>query len=995
MRAKAGVFIIICLLFLVGTVAANFPDNIIVTSDKSYLTANGIDQSTISVSVSNVSSGPLQGVTIDINVLDPSLGTIVPSTMTSNISGKAASIFKVKTKSGFADIRVNVTTIDGYNRSATITQKIDHDKPHYAIFSHPLEGGVGQTVPFNITFTDYYGNAIDQLINPGQQHTINLHVHGPTPDNCSFVGYGHDITGLALDQYGNVNVTVRLSSGAGPNSVTMDPFEEIVTPVPRIITGISSETFYIEQQFNPDSPPQVPADGVNKFSIMYTVYDRYRNPASQQSVWVNTSIPGEETQFKSDTLGQIALTYGPRSTVGIINITATSVFNNTVAISHDVEFTNTAATTMVVTANPEYVASRDVNPAITSDITATVTDIMGNPVDNETVTFSLGAVGYPGGPYNVTSVPSLTGMSAITDADGHATVQFNPGSFSTTSSDLYYSKKATGTCMITAHWNTTNKNILVTWKNYPYLSVETSVNPQTIQVNDTVDITITLLADGWALQPKPIDAVLCTDRSGSMLYDDPDRMYSIREAGKVFVNQMNISRDYLGLVTFGRNGYIGTAGENSGISYERDNSYHTPATYGDYATVDKTLSGGSIGFTAVKTALDYIVPDHGTPMRSAIYKSVNEIKTRGRSSTAVQAIVLLSDGDFNWYGDPLARGTGYADSWGHRADDYSDLTNNYMSLRGLTGTGNQFSEENMSVYAKNNGIRIYSIAFADSMSSGGKTTLSVLANATGGKYYEASATNIADVYKAIAGDLQDTAGVNTTMTADFQNVNVTGVSVPGTQVYDYIYNSTVSTRITWQNGVTNVTNQSSEWAADNKLDFNIGTMKIGQSWEATFRLKVKKAGSIDVFGSNSSLVFNNGTDILTLPHTFLNVVPDLNTTGFTPITIDVTSSCPALVQQASILPVVWTTTYTGPANTISEEVLYISESGAHVPFYHSSFPVSGDTLVTRSTLFDMRSVAPGSYRIEIVTMAGTHMATSNSCGNYSYSTSGMTFIKLD
>ena len=194
---------------------------------------------------------------------------------------------------------------------------------------------------------------------------------------------------------------------------------------------------------------------------------------------------------------------------------------------------------MVVTANPEYMASRDVNPAITSDITATVTDIMGNPVDNETVTFSLGAVGYPGGPYNVTSFPSLTSLSAITDADGHATVQFIPGGFSTTSTDLYYSKTATGTCTVTAHWNTTTKNILVTWKNYPYLSVETSVNPQTIAVNDTVDVTITLQADGWALQPKPIDVVLCTDRSGSMLYDDPDRMYSIREAGKVFVDQMN------------------------------------------------------------------------------------------------------------------------------------------------------------------------------------------------------------------------------------------------------------------------------------------------------------------------------------------------------------------------------------------------------------------------------------------------------------------------
>ena len=105
------------------------------------------------------------------------------------------------------------------------------------------------------------------------------------------------------------------------------------------------------------------------------------------------------------------------------------------------------------------------------------------------------------------------------------------------------------------------------------------------------------------------------------------------------------------------------------------------------------------------------------------------------------------------------------------------------------------------------------------------------------------------MYKAIAGDLQDTAGVNTTMTADFQNVNVTGVSVPGADVYDYVYNATASTRITWQNGVTNVTNQSSDWAADNKLDFNIGTMKIGESWEATFRLKVKKELAVLIYSA--------------------------------------------------------------------------------------------------------------------------------------------------
>ena len=43
----------------------------------------------------------------------------------------------------------------------------------------------------------------------------------------------------------------------------------------------------------------------------------------------------------------------------------------------------------------------------------------------------------------------------------------------------------------------------------------------------------------------------------------------------------------------------------------------------------------------------------------------------------------------------------------------------------------------------------------------------------------------------------------------------------------------------------------------------------------------------------------------------------------------------------------------------------------------------------------MRTVAPGNYGIEIVSIAGTDKATSNSCGNYSFRTKGMTFIKLE
>ena len=41
-----------------------------------------------------------------------------------------------------------------------------------------------------------------------------------------------------------------------------------------------------------------------------------------------------------------------------------------------------------------------------------------------------------------------------------------------------------------------------------------------------------------------------------------------------------------------------------------------------------------------------MVPTGGTPMRYGIYKSINEIKSRGRQS-AVKAVIVLSDGDYN------------------------------------------------------------------------------------------------------------------------------------------------------------------------------------------------------------------------------------------------------------------------------------------------------------------------------------------------------------
>ncbi|MCJ7497810.1 MAG: VWA domain-containing protein, partial [candidate division Zixibacteria bacterium] len=851
MRAKAGILINLCLLFLVGMAAGHIPDTSTITTSNPWVVANGLDQTTITVMVSNLSLGSMSGAYVTFTIDHPIYGTMTPLSTNSDASGKATSTFKVNKKSGVAVITARITSHDGEIVTKTVNQSIDHDSPYYPYFAHPLNGTVATDVPFNISITDRWGNPIDNRNNG--THIINLHVHGPSPDDCKFVGYGHDFS-PALDSNGNISVDVTLTTKIGPNNILMDTFGSIPDKLEWINADTNGVPFWISQEYTPlGYPPTIPADGTRFFTIKYILFDKYGNPTNNQYLWVNTSVPGEENKFVSNNLGQVLLQYGPRSSIGVINITATAVSNTTVTVSQTVEFMNTGAEIISLTANPDTMASLDANPSRISDIRATVADHSGNAVAGELVNFTIQNITYDSTTYNVTSSPLLLSPGSITDAYGVATVQFRPGSF-TTSGNSNYSASATGHCEVNATWNGTYKIVPVIWKNYPYLSAKTSVTPLTVEINNTIDVTLEFRGDGWALQPRPIDVVLCTDRSGSMLYDNPDRMHSIREAAKVFVDKMSVSRDYVGLVTFGRNGDISRPGVNSGIALSEINNVYTPSskTYSDYATVDKTLVGGVTGFNSVKTELDGVLPDHGTPMRSAIYKSVNEINTSGRTNT-VKAIILLSDGDYNWYGDPLARGTGSSNS----ATSYGDLTTSYRTFTGL-GSGS-LSNQNMSVYAKNNGIRIYSIAFGNQITSGGKTTLrvlaegSVLADGTHGKYYEASATDIADVYTAIAGELIDNAGVNTTSVVDFENINVTGVTMPGDQVFDYVYNPTASTKITWQNGTPTVINQSDDWTNDNKLDFTIGTIKVGQFWNATFRLRVNQSGLIDVFGKNSTV----------------------------------------------------------------------------------------------------------------------------------------------
>ncbi len=277
-----------------------------------------------------------------------------------------------------------------------------------------------------------------------------------------------------------------------------------------------------------------------------------------------------------------------------------------------------------------------------------------------------------------------------------------------------------------------------------------------------------------------------------------------------------------------------------------------------------------------------------------------------------------------------------------------------------------------------------------------------MANSTGGFYAHApNGATLTQLYTKIAGDLKDEAGVNTTMVIDNQNINVTGVPIPGAQVFSYISHPIFSTRIGWQDGVMNVTNQSADWADDSQLGFTIGTIKVGQTWNATYRLKANQSGSIDVFGTNSLISFNGGASSLTIPHTFLTVVPNLTATSTGQKTIHLDN---LLVTEpgeiTAMLPFMWNTSYTGN-KTITENLYYSANNGPWVLFDTLTHPypyawdiVSGTEYVDCAQL-DVRKLPPGGYKIKVYAMASDSPDDEIKTDAVTVGGAGKTYIKLE
>jgi hypothetical protein len=307
----------------------------------------------------------------------------------------------------------------------------------------------------------------------------------------------------------------------------------------------------------------------------------------------------------------------------------------------------------------------------------------------------------------------------------------------------------------------------------------------------------------------------------------------------------------------------------------------------------------------------------------------------------VRAIVLLTDGAWNTGGDP--RGGSGA-----------------VSLSGI-GTGSVIT------WAKNNNIKIYTIALgADPL----QAQLRAYADETGGKNYTATTgLDLDGIYSAIAGELHTQAGVGTTMDLAFHNIEVNGALIPNIDVLEYNCTPPYSTHefsynLSMPVIVNRFYDQTADWA-DKSLHFDVGTIFIGGVWEANFTMRVLKEGNIKILDSNSTIKFNDGSE-LPLPDTYITARPDSGS-GYEGIGIWVedvrrtdTGTNPDYVDIA------WNLTYTG-LEQIREDVELMQEGTPG--WSHRLTKMVDKSTTSDATTLDISGLPSGIWYVRITAQA--------------------------
>jgi protocatechuate 3,4-dioxygenase beta subunit len=995
---------------------AGYPQNVVITRTKEWVIANGVDSALYTITVTDGAGNPVVGADLAVSAGAPwaaSPWQVRDSLLKTGDGGKAQTDFLPTTRSGTAIVSAtaSVSGLTTAPVTSTLLQKIDADTPYSMEALYPGSATVGSPVTLSVRITDRHGNPVTSR---RVENQVNFSTTtGGTGAFLDEVGNRSKSISVLLNETGWAGVSFLLGIVKGDNFVSITPPPPL-SPSMIDIEGIGdSKPFSITKVVIPaGNPSVVPADGHAQATIDYYLYDQWGNPSVNQGLKISTSV-GENRIFYTNQEGRASVLYGPKLSAGYYQITATAEENTSVSVQQIVQFVSMDPDDMLLTAIPQTMASLDVNKNMTASVIAKVIDERGNPVEGETVTFSIEKS--DNGTFVQTGSPVIEGGGVTTseigvpvevksDGDGQAILVYRPGKFP----DPFqpgYNANAQGRTTINATWEGTKgiveRNITLNYKNYPFISVYTEVAPRTVMVDGLVNVSVILKGDGWALQPKPIDVVLLTDRSATMLYNESigadlmvssespdDRMVDAMHAATTFVDKTS-DQDRTGLITFGT--------PKGGIALLKDTGNSTidanlePERYRagqDFACKPGKKCGGAVNFTddgpyiaahytghgstgrdyrvnmvqtgfyvesnltnykdQVKAAINSIVPAGGTPMRKGLCEAVKLLRNNTRER-AVQAIVLLTDGRWDTGGDPRS----IDPAWGGPSFcDGAPKDPVYGDGRG-----------SLIKWAKDSNIKIFTIALGTEPY---KDQLLDYATQTGGEYHEAkNSTELESIYLEIAGELREEASVDTKVNLDFKDMEVnTTYHLAGNEVFEYLYLPGGSTFVKPPEEPGYTVNSSDEWDKGLPFSFSAGTIKVDQTWLVNFTLRSRIEGNIRLLSGSSKVTFVGAEGEVGIPDTYVTAVPFGKEKGPEVITCEVQLAKPELDPQIAHLS--WDLlSYNGNQGKISWEVWLIQ------PFKSckDSFDWgAGDTHVTYPMYIG--NLDPGTYMVEVVGKAG-------------------------
>lgn len=958
------VLILICTGIVCTSVTAD-PYSVNNSTQKRWIVANGTDVTKITLDIKNASSfDPINEGYVRFRVNETYYGEFNDSTFII-VNGSVSVNFRSLYKSGTAMITATIMNGTDVIQNVSFEQLIDHDRP----FKIPTGGKilpwngeerVGNVTLIGLYMEDTHRNPIDNRreLDEGEgreAEKVKFMVIGTPgyPDTTAYFLPGN-VTNITVQVNGTgwATTPLRMDIRPGANIIKAYPLTTVPDPDPWTIFGIadgmpcsiSSRIFTSEG----DEQNFTWADGIHYFYILYQLKDEYGNGVQLKNVTITTDL-GEYSSVTTNATGAIGVDYGPKSEVGEINITATTQQNSSVTITDAVRFVNLTANDMIFTASSQSLPSYDTPTPRLALLRGLIVDIEGNPVADQQITFNITKVTWDE-TYNVTAWPKLVQnetdpgvntTSGSTNESGFTVIYLKPCSFVKIESAQGYDPSATGRCTVEASWvgpnGTIRRPLDFIFKNYPYLSVSTSVSSPKVNVTGTTDVTLWLKADGWALQPPPVEAVLVTDVSLSM--NKPDKLPPTKTALKNFVGLAN-NRTYLGLVSYGMSPNPDLASLETKTLWGRQQAnsslypFNPYGNFWDRCLVNPNTSAWNnyngylnshpdakldtpSGFTQTKKNLndtiDLYQATGGTNIAAGINGALQMMHTFGQPDRK-KVIIVMSDGIATMAPiTPTSLKSYWPRDWFIRPDGED---------QSITGINAALDAANR---AKAEGIEVFTIGFG---SKADTANLSLMAS-PGDYYFAPNGTALNNVYTQIAGKIKTEAGANTTTDLNFENVLVKNVTVPGNETFNYTYVGGISTFIErWNTSFRQNTTRDDtpNWTANHSLDFNIGTMVLNDNWQMTFRLQVLKEGDIHIFDPTSIITFDNGTNALKIPDTVINAVVNLTNESFEygefeEKDINVTQITPTTYQWT------WTRLYTGDMPV--QEYYFISLDGGY------------------------------------------------------------------